>query len=87
METAVRQVRRRCRPAVAMFYFHPWEFDPQQPRLPMRPLSRFRTYVGIHRTRDRLARLLTKYRFSRAIDVAGSLDYRRQDLLRFNPAD
>ena len=32
MEWAFAQVRRRCRPPVAMLYFHPWEFDPDQPR-------------------------------------------------------
>src|SRR5207248_1508972 len=47
MERALRQVARTCQPAVAMLYFHPWEFDPGQPRLPLGLLSRFRTYVGL----------------------------------------
>ena len=37
-----------------MLYFHPWEFDPEQQRLPLSRLNRFRTYVGIHRSRARL---------------------------------
>jgi polysaccharide deacetylase family protein (PEP-CTERM system associated) len=44
-------------------YLHPWEFDPGQPRLRM-PLGRqFRHYVNLHRTRPRLERLLTEFRF------------------------
>ena len=37
MEKALRQSLRDCSPRVAMIYFHPWEFDPDQPRLPLRP--------------------------------------------------
>src|SRR5262249_9742443 len=48
------QVRRAAGPAVAMLYFHPWEFDAGQPRLPLGRLSRYRTYVGGSRTQGRL---------------------------------
>jgi polysaccharide deacetylase family protein (PEP-CTERM system associated) len=71
---AVRQTLRRTAPPVAMLYFHPWEFDPEQERLPLGRLSRFRTYVGIGRTRDRLRALLRRHRFARAIDVAEAID-------------
>jgi polysaccharide deacetylase family protein (PEP-CTERM system associated) len=74
MKWGLRQVARRCEPAVAMLYFHPWEFDPDQPRLPLSRLRRFRTYVGIHRTRGRLRGLLEGRRFARAIDVAKRLN-------------
>jgi polysaccharide deacetylase family protein (PEP-CTERM system associated) len=75
MKWGLRQVQRTCDPAVAMLYFHPWEFDPEQPRLPLRRLRRFRTYVGISRTRGRLRSLLAGgHRFARAIDVAKRLD-------------
>ena len=77
----------RGRPALpSVLYFHPWEFDPDQPRLPLRPLSRWRTYVGIGRARSRLASLMDSgYRFVRAIDVARDLDARRETLPRFDP--
>jgi polysaccharide deacetylase family protein (PEP-CTERM system associated) len=68
MEWALAQARRSD-PSVAMLYFHPWEFDPGQPRLPLGGLNRFRTYVGIGSSRPRLASLLTRHRFARAIDV------------------
>jgi polysaccharide deacetylase family protein (PEP-CTERM system associated) len=82
-ERAIRQVKNACIPAVAMLYFHPWEFDPGQDRLPLGRLSRFRTYVGIGRTADRLTALLSRHRCTRAIDVAQQLAGRRQDLPSF----
>jgi len=48
------------RPAV--FYFHPWELDPDQPRVPGTSLkTRFRHYVNLHRTEPRLRRLLRDF--------------------------
>jgi polysaccharide deacetylase family protein (PEP-CTERM system associated) len=73
-EWALRQTERACSPAVANLYFHPWEFDPQQQRLPLGCLSRWRTYVGIRRSRGRLRTLLARHRFCRAVDVARQLD-------------
>jgi polysaccharide deacetylase family protein (PEP-CTERM system associated) len=83
---AIRQTHAHCSPAVAMLYFHPWEFDPDQERLPLPRLSRFRTYVGLRRTRDRLADLLTRYPCTRAIDVAKALDGCRHTLPSFGVA-
>jgi polysaccharide deacetylase family protein (PEP-CTERM system associated) len=74
LEHALAQVKHSCRPPVAVLYFHPWEFDTVQARLPLSYLSRLRTYVGIGRTRSRLATLLSRHRFSRAVDVAKLLD-------------
>jgi hypothetical protein len=85
-ERAIRQVSRECSPAVATLYFHPWEFDPGQPRLPLGRLSGFRTYVGIEHTRRRLARLLGKYSFVRAIDLAKRLELSRHELAAFDLA-
>src|SRR5207248_168187 len=34
MRAGLRQVARAAPPAVGMLYFHPWEFDLDQPRLP-----------------------------------------------------
>ena len=80
MEKAIRQTGRMCRPAVAMLYFHPWEFDPDQERLPLSRLSSFRTYVGIRRSRRRLITLLGRYQFCRAVDVAADLEQCSADL-------
>jgi polysaccharide deacetylase family protein (PEP-CTERM system associated) len=72
-ERALRQTVVDCDPPVATLYFHPWEFDPDQARLPLGGLNRFRTYVGLARTRGRLSRLLARHQFSRAADVAWEL--------------
>lgn len=54
----------------AMFYFHPWEVDPGQPRIPGAPLkSRFRHYVNLSRMEAKLARLCTDFRWGRADQV------------------
>lgn len=83
-ELAVRQLLRRQNPAAPNLYFHPWEFDPDQTRLPMSRLNRFRTYVGIRRTRDRLSRLLKNKQFCRAIDMARRLSSVKPDLTSFD---
>jgi polysaccharide deacetylase family protein (PEP-CTERM system associated) len=83
MEWAMRQAEQSCFPPVAVLYFHPWEFDPEQKRLPLRWLSRLRTYVGIHRSRGRFVNLLSRRRFVRAIDVAKQLTAQRDSLPRF----
>ncbi|TKB87994.1 MAG: DUF3473 domain-containing protein, partial [Nitrospira sp.] len=45
-------------------YFHPWELDPEQPRMDGPWLSRFRHYTNISKTEQRLSRLLDDFRFS-----------------------
>jgi polysaccharide deacetylase family protein (PEP-CTERM system associated) len=74
MEHALKQTIRRCEPAVAMLYFHPWEFDPGQEPLALGRVSRWRTYVGIGRSRSRLETLLGRHTFTRAVDVAADLE-------------
>jgi polysaccharide deacetylase family protein (PEP-CTERM system associated) len=86
MDWAIRQLGRQGRPPVAMLYFHPWEFDPEQERLPLRRLSRFRTYVGLRRSRGRLATLLERHRFARAADVARQLHTTANELPVFDLA-
>ena len=50
----------------AVFYTHPWEFDPDQPRVPgISAKTRFRHYVNIGRTSARLDRLLVDFRWDR----------------------
>jgi polysaccharide deacetylase family protein (PEP-CTERM system associated) len=47
----------------AIFYLHPWEIDPDQPRLPAGRLSRIRHYRNLERTEERLKQLLRDFRF------------------------
>ena len=69
MRAGLRQVARSTAPQVGMLYFHPWEFDPGQPQLPLTRLARWRTYVGVGRTTARLTKLLKAFPFCRAIDA------------------
>lgn len=83
MRLALTISRRHADTDTTMLYFHPWEFDPEQPRLPLKGLNRFRTYVGMGQSRNRLRHLLSWYDFTRAVDVARSLDKKRDELPRF----
>jgi polysaccharide deacetylase family protein (PEP-CTERM system associated) len=47
----------------AIFYLHPWEIDPKQPRLSGSLLSRFRHYTNLEKTEERFKRLLRDFKF------------------------
>ena len=53
----------------AMVYLHPWEIDPDQPRLPVGPLTRFRHLVNVGKTEARLRRLIAELSFAPAAEV------------------
>ncbi len=85
MQRGIRQAARRSH-SPAVLYFHPWEFDPDQPRLPLSRLSRFRTYVGVKRTRGRLVKLLDGYQFTPMRELAQQIAQKRDELPRFRLA-
>ncbi len=62
---AMRRINRHdARPA--MFYMHPWEIDPGQPRIAgVDPKSRFRHYVNLRHTERKLRQLLRDFRWNR----------------------
>ena len=50
----------------AIFYFHPWEIDPEQPRQQGASVkTRFRHYVNLSRMEGRIARLLKDFQWDR----------------------
>lgn len=59
------------RPVV--FYLHPWEIDPDQPRLPAGRLGRLRHYRNLAHTEARLRQLLTDFRFDAVETVVAAL--------------
>lgn len=68
---------RERRPAV--FYLHPWEIDPDQPRIAgIGRKSRFRHYLNLRKTEPRLKRLLEDFRWESVANVFGPTV--RQDL-------
>jgi len=53
-----------------MFYFHPWEIDPDQPRIAGASVrSRFRHYTNLGTMEQRLRRLLSDFRWGRMDEV------------------
>jgi polysaccharide deacetylase family protein (PEP-CTERM system associated) len=58
----IRRVEKEGIPLV--MYFHPWELDPQQPKMGGAILSRFRHYLNLHKTEMRLQKLLQEFRFA-----------------------
>jgi len=55
-----------------LFYFHPWEVDPGQPRVQDAPLrSRFRHYLNLDAMHGRLGRLLGDFSWGRMDEVFG----------------
>ncbi len=68
---AVRQVNRAGQPAI--FYFHPWEIDPDQPRVRHAPLrSRLRHYSRLGAMAGKLERLIARHRWGRVDAVVGA---------------
>ena len=62
---AMRRVNRNDE-MPCIFYLHPWEIDPGQPRQTQAPLkSRLRHYTNLSRTRGRLRRVLREFRWGR----------------------
>lgn len=56
-----------------LFYLHPWEFDPDQPRIDGIPLkSKLRHYLNLDKVENRTRKLLTHFRFAPVKDL---LDY------------
>jgi len=63
---SIRRINRHDRQP-AMFYFHPWELDPEQPRIDGPDAkTRFRHYLNLRRMAPRLTRLLRDFRWDRA---------------------
>ncbi len=68
---AIRQVNREARPAV--FYFHPWEIDPGQPRVADAPIrSKLRHYARLGAMEGKLERVIRDFRWGRVDAVAAA---------------
>jgi polysaccharide deacetylase family protein (PEP-CTERM system associated) len=80
----IGQMRKCNGSALALLYFHPWEFDTEQVRLPIGRLNRFRTYVGIKSGKQRLATLLKQLHCVRALDAVKLLQGQAATLEQFS---
>jgi polysaccharide deacetylase family protein (PEP-CTERM system associated) len=65
--------RQEGQPVV--FYLHPWEIDPKQPRISVSRLGRLRHYGHLNRTEARLERLLSDFRFDSISAVSQVVRY------------
>jgi hypothetical protein len=63
----LRSLNRQGRPFI--FYLHPWEVDPDQPRVKAGWKSRFRHYTNLHRCEERLRRLIGEFSFAPVREV------------------
>lgn len=75
----LNQVNRRGKPFI--FYLHPWEIDPEQPRVEVKWLSRFRHYHNLDKCEQRLRRLMQDFKFTTTRNVLENLG-----LLEVQPA-
>jgi polysaccharide deacetylase family protein (PEP-CTERM system associated) len=65
---AIARINAEGQPAVV--YLHPWELDPDEPQVPNAPaLSRLRHRLNLHRTEERLRRLLREGEFGSLREV------------------
>lgn len=59
MKRGLRQAAAEQRPAI--LYFHPWEFDPEMPRLPLSTTGKLRTYTGLKSAANKLEKIIREF--------------------------
>lgn len=70
-KAGLKQVNRQQKPFI--FYLHPWEIDPEQPKISASWFSRFRHYNNLDKCEDRLRNLMHDFQFGTAWDVLENL--------------
>jgi polysaccharide deacetylase family protein (PEP-CTERM system associated) len=58
--------------AKLVMYLHPWEIDPEQPRMDGSWTSQFRHYLNLHKMEKRLATLLEDFQFGSIVQILGA---------------
>jgi polysaccharide deacetylase family protein (PEP-CTERM system associated) len=69
---AIRKINER-EGQPAMVYFHPWEIDPGQPRIPAPVKSRLRHYTNLGGMQKKIEKLLGDFRFATVSEVCKKL--------------
>jgi polysaccharide deacetylase family protein (PEP-CTERM system associated) len=64
-----QRLNKQGKPIV--FYLHPWELDPGQPKMKVRFNYRLRHYINLDKTEKRLEKLLKEFRFGPLKDLVG----------------
>ena len=71
-KAGLRQINRRNQPFI--FYLHPWEIDPDQPKVEAGWFSRFRHYNNLEKCESRLQQLMKDFQFGTTWQVLKSLE-------------
>ncbi len=66
-KAGLKQINRQQKSFI--FYLHPWEIDPEQPRIEAGWLSRFRHYNNLDKCAPRLRQLMKSFHFGTVTDV------------------
>lgn len=82
LRMAVRRLNHRDRLPL-IFYLHPWELDPHQPRIQATGLSRFRHYFNLHKTASRFDTILGDFEFGPLAAAMGSFPLTAVNLREF----
>jgi len=72
-KAGLKQINNQQKPFI--FYLHPWEVDPDQPRISASRFSRFRHYNNLDKCESRLRSLMTDFRFATTRDVLSDLGF------------
>lgn len=67
----LKQINQQKKPFI--FYLHPWEIDPEQPRISASWFSHFRHYNNLDKCETRLRNLMTDFQFGTTWDVLNTL--------------
>lgn len=59
MLQGLKQAEAEKRPAI--LYFHPWEFDPEMPKMPLSAAGRLRTYTGLKSAARKLEHVIRTF--------------------------
>ncbi|NOY73033.1 MAG: DUF3473 domain-containing protein [Gammaproteobacteria bacterium] len=71
-KAGLTQINHRQQPFI--FYLHPWEIDPEQPKVATSWLSRFRHYNNLDKCESRLCQLLIDFEFDTVQSVLNTLE-------------
>ncbi len=72
-KAGLKQINRKQKPFI--FYLHPWEVDPEQPRISASWFSRFRHYNNLDKCEARLHKLMSDFKFTTTLEVLGNLGF------------
>jgi hypothetical protein len=68
-----------------MTYFHPRDFEPDQPLLPgLGPMRRFKSYYGLNRAESKLRAILREFSFESVESAEDKVDWANAPVVRLS---